>query len=88
MFTILNRLATLADSGDLLVDNTTLRRLVSQLVSSSSIPFHGEPVVGVQIMGVLETRNIDFDNVLLLSCNEGNMPKGINDSSFILYTIR
>ena len=88
MFTILNRLATLADSGDLLVDNTTLRRLVSQLVSSSSIPFHGEPVVGVQIMGVLETRNIDFDNVLLLSCNEGNMPKGVNDSSFIPYTIR
>ena len=88
MFTILNRLATLADSGDLLVDNTTLRRLVSQLVSSSSIPFHGEPVVGVQIMGVLETRNIDFDHLLLLSCNEGNMPKGINDSSFIPYTIR
>ena len=88
MFTILNRLAALADSGDLLVDNTTLRRLVSQLVSTSSIPFHGEPVVGVQIMGVLETRNIDFDNVLLLSCNEGNMPKGVNDSSFIPYSIR
>ena len=88
MFTILNRLAALADSGDLLVDNTTLRRLVSQLVSTSSIPFHGEPVVGVQIMGVLETRNIDFDNVLLLSCNEGNMPKGVNDASFIPYSIR
>ena len=88
MFTILNRLAALADSGDLLVDNTTLRRLVLQLVSSSSIPFHGEPVVGVQIMGVLETRNIDFDHVLLLSCNEGNMPKGVNDSSFIPYSIR
>ena len=88
MFTILNRLATLADSGDLLVDNTTLRRLVSQLVGAASIPFHGEPVVGVQIMGVLETRNIDFDNVLLLSCNEGNMPKGVNDSSFIPYSIR
>ena len=88
MYTILNRLATLADSGDLIVDNTTLRRLVSQLVSTSSIPFHGEPVVGVQIMGVLETRNIDFDHLLLLSCNEGNMPKGVNDSSFIPYTIR
>ena len=88
MFTILNRLAALADSGDLLVDNTTLRRLVSQLVGAASIPFHGEPVVGVQIMGVLETRNIDFDNVLLLSCNEGNMPKGVNDSSFIPYSIR
>ena len=88
MFTILNRLTALADSGDLLVDNTTLRRLVSQLVGAASIPFHGEPVVGVQIMGVLETRNIDFDNVLLLSCNEGNMPKGVNDSSFIPYSIR
>lgn len=88
MFTILNRLAALADSGDLLVDNTTLRRLVSQLVGAASIPFHGEPVVGVQIMGVLETRNIDFDNVLLLSCNEGNMPNGVNDSSFIPYSIR
>ena len=88
MFTILNRLATLADSGDLVVDNTTLRRLVSQLVGAASIPFHGEPVIGVQIMGVLETRNIDFDNVLLLSCNEGNMPKGVNDSSFIPYSIR
>ena len=88
MFTILNRLAALADSGDLLVDNTTLRRLVSQLVGAASIPFHGEPVVGVQIMGVLETRIIDFDNVLLLSCNEGNMPKGVNDSSFIPYSIR
>ena len=88
MYTILNRLAALAESGDLLVDNTTLRRLVSQLVSTSSIPFHGEPVVGVQIMGVLETRNIDFDHLLLLSCNEGNMPKGVNDSSFIPYTIR
>ena len=85
MYTILNRLAALADSGDLLVDNTTLRRLVSQLVSTSSIPFHGEPVVGVQIMGVLETRNLAFDPLLLLSCN---MPKGINDSSFIPYTIR
>ena len=88
MFTILNRLAALADSGDLIVDNTTLRRLVSQLVGAASIPFHGEPVVGVQIMGVLETRNIDFGHLLLLSCNEGNMPKGINDSSFIPYTIR
>ena len=88
MFTILNRLAALADSGNLLVDNTTLRRLVSQLVGAASIPFHGEPVIGVQIMGVLETRNIDFDNVLLLSCNEGNMPKGVNDSSFIPYSIR
>ena len=49
---------------------------------------HGEPAIGLQIMGVLETRNLDFRHVLLLSCNEGNMPKGVNDTSFIPYSIR
>lgn len=88
MFTVINRLAGLAESGDLSVDITTLRRLFTQLVSTATIPFHGEPVVGVQVMGVLETRNLDFSHVLLLSCNEGNMPKGVNDSSFIPYSIR
>ena len=39
-------------------------------------------------MGVLETRNLDFDHVLVLSCNEGNMPKGVDDSSFIPHSLR
>ena len=39
-------------------------------------------------MGVLETRNLDFEHILLLSCNEGNLPKGINDASFIPHVIR
>lgn len=87
-YTLLNRLYQLVGSGTLAVDKITMQRLIRQLVQSTSIPFHGEPVVGVQIMGVLETRNLDFDHVLLLSCNEGNMPKGVNDSSFIPYSIR
>jgi inactivated superfamily I helicase len=58
----------------------TFQRLLTQLISSTSIPFHGEPAEGIQIMGVLETRNLDFDHVLVLSCNEGNMPKGVNDA--------
>ena len=85
---ILNRLQTLIDSGDLQVEPATLQRLLTQIIASTTIPFHGEPIEGVQIMGVLETRNIDFDHVLLLSCNEGNIPKGINDTSFIPYSIR
>lgn len=88
MYTIINRLEQLAANGDLDVDTNTLRRLIKQLISSATIPFHGEPVVGIQIMGVLETRNLDFKHLLLLSCNEGNMPKGVNDSSFIPYAIR
>lgn len=87
-YTLLNRLRTLIDSGELNVDIITLQRLIRQLVDSTSIPFHGEPAEGLQMMGVLETRNIDFRHVLLLSCNEGYMPKGVNDTSFIPYSIR
>ena len=88
LYTILERLQALVDSGDLQVSDATLQRLLTQIIASTTIPFHGEPIEGIQIMGVLETRNIDFDHVLLLSCNEGNIPKGINDTSFIPYSIR
>ena len=87
-YTLLNRLASLIESGDLNVDIITLQRLIGQLIQSTSVPFHGEPAEGLQIMGVLETRNLDFDHVLLLSANEGNVPRGITDSSFIPYSIR
>ena len=87
-YTLTNRLRALIKSGDLTVDTITLERLIQQLFQSTTIPFHGEPAVGVQIMGVLETRNLDFEHILVLSCNEGNLPKGVNDSSFIPYSIR
>ena len=87
-YTLVNRVNTLIESGELQVTDQTLQRLVNQLLQQTSIPFHGEPAEGVQVMGVLETRNLDFDHVLLLSCNEGNMPKGVNDSSFIPHSIR
>ena len=87
-YTLLNRISELSESGDLQVDITILQRLVSQMIQSTTIPFHGEPAEGIQVMGVLETRNIDFDHVVLLSCNEGNMPRGVNDTSFIPYSIR
>ncbi len=87
-YTLLNRLHGLIEAGDLTVDTITLERLVQQLIQTTSIPFHGEPAEGIQVMGVLETRNLDFDHVLVLSCNEGNLPKGVSDSSFIPYSIR
>ena len=87
-YTLINRLCSLYKSGDLQVDNNTLQRLTNQLMQQTTIPFHGEPAEGIQVMGVLETRNLDFDHVLLLSCNEGNMPRGVNDSSFIPHSIR
>ncbi len=88
MYTLFNNLSKLIKSEDLVVDPSTFQKLVLQMISSTSVPFHGEPVEGVQIMGVLETRNLDFDHILLLSCNEGNMPKGVSDSSFIPYSVR
>ena len=87
-YTILNRVTSLAENGDLDVDIITFQRLLNQLIRATSVPFHGEPISGIQIMGVLETRNIDFDHLLILSANEGNMPKGVNDTSFIPYNIR
>lgn len=87
-YTLVNRLNSLVESGDLQVSDQTMQRLTSQILQQTSIPFHGEPAEGLQVMGVLETRNLDFDHVLLLSCNEGNMPKGVNDSSFIPHSIR
>ena len=65
-----------------------LTRLLFQIINSHSLPFHGEPAVGIQLMGVLETRNLDFKNVLMLSVNEGNLPKSENCSSFIPYFLR
>lgn len=88
MFTVINRLKELFSQMDVETTPVLLQRLLSQLINATSVPFHGEPAVGIQIMGVLETRNLDFEHVLLLSCNEGNIPKGINDASFIPHSLR
>lgn len=74
-FTILNRFTRLADSGLLNITVTTLSRLVRQVMRQTAIPFHGEPVVGLQIVGMLETRVLDFENILMLSVNEGYLPE-------------
>lgn len=67
---------------------TTLRRLLRRVMSSQSIPFHGEPAQGLQVMGVLETRSIDFRNILMLNVGEGFLPKNNTDNSLIPYTLR
>ncbi|PMC24543.1 nuclease [Hoylesella buccalis] len=88
MYTLINRLSDLIAAGDLTINLTTFERLMAQLIQATNIPFHGEPAEGIQVMGVLETRNLDFDHLLVLSCNEGNMPKGVSDTSFIPHTLR
>ena len=59
----INRLYSLIESGELNVRTDTLKRLISKVLTASNIPFHGEPAIGMQVMGVLETRNLDFRNL-------------------------
>lgn len=66
----------------------TFKRLFRQLTGSEKVPFTGEPLEGIQIMGVLETRNLDFDHVYLLSCNEGSLPATGSQHSFLPHNIR
>ncbi|MFA6712450.1 MAG: PD-(D/E)XK nuclease family protein [Bacteroidales bacterium] len=66
----------------------TYYRLLSQIVNVISIPFKGEPLSGLQIMGPLETRALDFENIVILSMNEGVFPSKSISSSFIPYNLR
>lgn len=58
------------------------------VVRSEKIDYYGEPLSGLQIMGILETRLLDFKNVILLSVNEGNLPAGKTQNSFIPYDFK
>lgn len=66
----------------------TLHIVMQQLVSKETIPFKGEPLKGVQLMGILESRTLDFKNVIMLSVNEGKLPKGKSVNSFIPYDMK
>ena len=87
-YTTVNRFHTLIEEGDLNVQPETLRRLLVKVLTATNIPFHGEPAIGMQVMGVLETRNLDFRHLILLSVNEGQLPKNGGDASFIPYNLR
>ncbi|MCR4571521.1 MAG: PD-(D/E)XK nuclease family protein, partial [Bacteroidales bacterium] len=66
----------------------TMWRLLGQLTARASVPFKGEPLKGLQIMGPLETRALDFDNLIILSCNEGMFPRRAVAPSFIPAELR
>lgn len=88
-WTILNRFQDLMENHGLEFDTPeTLIRLIRQAISAGTVAFHGEPAVGVQMMGILETRNLDFENVIMLSVNEGMLPKSGHSTSFILNFLR
>ena len=79
---------TLIEEGTLRIATKTLVRLMQRMMTQVSIPFHGEPAIGLQVMGVLETRNLDFRHIILLSANEGKLPKSASEVSFIPHNLR
>ena len=66
----------------------TLEILINQHMNSESIDFQGEPLRGLQIMGLLETRLLNFENVIMLSVNEGKLPLGNSQNTYIPFDIR
>lgn len=89
-YTTVNRIAGVIkeQAVDFKVNMDTLMRLIKQLTQGISIPFVGEPLEGLQIIGTLETRGLDFENVLISSFNEGVYPGKSFNNSFIPYHLR
>jgi CRISPR/Cas system-associated exonuclease Cas4 (RecB family) len=84
----INRLESIVNSPDVTFTPGTYIRILDRMLRMQSVPFSGEPLSGVQIMGILETRALDFKNLFILSVNEGVLPALSSGSSFIPFTLR
>lgn len=88
VYTAVARFLPLVRNGLLSVQLPMLLKLLRQTLRKANVPFHGEPAVGLQIMGVLETRCLDFDHILMLSVGEGILPQRAGEASFIPFLLR
>jgi hypothetical protein len=84
----LNRLSDILNAGKFEMGIKNFSILLRRLLFATNLPFDGEPTKGLQIMGILETKNLDFQNILILSANENFLPKSENEASFIPYNLR
>lgn len=87
-FTTVNRLKEVMDEAGIQMKPETYSRLLKRATETITIPFRGEPLSGLQIMGVLETRALDFDRLIILSMNDGIFPQRKTANSFIPYNLR
>lgn len=85
---VITQLQTWLIEGNEVKEIKTLALLFKRLVSAATLPFYGEPLTGLQIMGMLETRTLNFENVILLSASEGFLPASGRSHSFIPYEIK
>jgi CRISPR/Cas system-associated exonuclease Cas4 (RecB family) len=84
----INRLEKIVNSTDISFTTDTYIRILDRMLRIQSVPFSGEPLSGIQIMGILETRALDFKNLVILSVNEGVLPAVTVGSSFIPFSLR
>ncbi|ALJ01150.1 PD-(D/E)XK nuclease family protein [Rufibacter tibetensis] len=86
--TQLENMLETAEEADITLSDDVLEKLMRHLLQQLTIPFTGEPLQGLQVMGMLETRCLDFDNLYILSMNEGVLPAASDEPSLIPYFIR
>lgn len=85
----LHKLRNSLDACDIPISSEVYASLLRRHLQTVRIPFEGEPLEGIQIMGILETRNLDFENVVILSMNDDNFPGNrMAQASFVPYSLR
>ena len=88
IYKVINKLITYYTNHDEIDDLNTLFTIYKQVIDVAEISFEGEPLSGLQVMGVLESRVLDFENVIITSMNEGKFPAGKTSNSFIPYDVK
>jgi hypothetical protein len=83
IFKIINKLSNYCSEHNYITSIEGLHGLYKQIIDLAEVSFEGEPLQGLQIMGVLESRVLDFETVIITSMNEGVFPAGKSQNSFI-----
>ena len=88
IFKVLNKMTSYFSKHSNINDIKTMQAIYKQVIDVAEVSFEGEPLNGLQIMGVLESRVLDFDTVIITSVNEGKFPAGKSTNSFIPYDVK
>ena len=88
IFKVINKLSSYYSKHQHIIDIATLQAVYKQVIDLAEVSFEGEPLNGIQIMGVLESRVLDFETVIVTSMNEGKFPAGKSINSFIPYDVK
>ena len=87
-YTLFNQLQELVAENSFIADLKSLEGLYNELIGNETLDFQGEPMEGLQIMGMLESRVLDFETIILTSVNEGILPSGKSNNSFIPFDLK